>query len=163
MAAPQSPSESMRAAWRRLSPLPGGKALFSRLVGRMVPYSGSVKPRVVELSAGYARVQLRDRRALRNHLGSVHAIAIVNLGELASGLAMTMALPAEVRGIVTSLSVDFLKKARGLLTAECESTVPAVGEERVTHQVRAVIRDQANDEVARVTVHWLLDRRPSPR
>ncbi len=151
----------MRAAWRRLSPLPGGKALFSRLIGRMVPYSGSVRPRVVELRPGYSRVELRDRRALRNHLGSVHAIALVNLGELASGLAMTMALPPEIRGIVTSLSVDFLKKARGLLTAECESSIPVVGDDRVTHQVHALIRDQANDEVARVTVQWLLDRRPT--
>jgi acyl-coenzyme A thioesterase PaaI-like protein len=151
----------MRAAWRRLSPLPGGKALFSRFIGRMVPYSGSVRPRVLELRAGYSRITLRDRRALRNHLGSVHAVALVNVGELASGLAMTVGLPADVRGIVTSLSVEYLKKARGLLTAECETVIPDVGEQRITHQVVAAIHDEAGDEVARVTVNWLLDRRPA--
>jgi acyl-coenzyme A thioesterase PaaI-like protein len=163
MASAQSPAESMRAAWRRLSGLPGGKWVFSRFIGRTVPYSGSIDPRVVELRPGYARVIVRDRRKLRNHLGSVHAIALANMGELSSGLAMTVGLPAEVRGIVTALTVQFTKKARGVLTAECDADIPHEVTERTTHQVVAVIRDEANDEVARVTVDWLLDIRPTAK
>lgn len=143
--------------WRRLSRLPFGRTLFSIMIGRTAPYTGTIRARVVDLGPGYSRWVMRDRRRVRNHINSIHAVALVNLAEVASGTAMLTALPPGTRGIVTGLSIEYLKKARGTLTAECRCDVPMItGESR--YDVQSVVKDQAGDVVARATVQWLLRR-----
>ena len=143
------------AAWRRLAPLPGGKWIFSRLLGHAAPYTGSIGARVELLEPGHVRVSLRDRRAVRQHLGSVHAVALVNLAEVTSGLAMLGAAGPGVRGIVTALRIEYQKKARGRLLAESVATPPLVTEPTEA-EVTATITDDQGDVVAIATVTWRL-------
>ena len=144
-------------AWQRLRGRPGGRWLFSRFIGRMAPYTGTIRALVLELEPGLAVVQLKDRRAVRNHLRSVHAIALANLGELASGLAASAAMPQGVRGIPTAITIEYLRKARGTLTATGTAALPAVVEP-TTAEVRADIRDAEGEMVAEVRVRWQLER-----
>jgi acyl-coenzyme A thioesterase PaaI-like protein len=150
---PKKPVERLRAAWRRLSPMPGGKRIFSWLFGRSIPYSGSIRPEIRELAPGRAVVAMGDRRAVRNHLDSVHAVALLNLGELSTGLALAFGMPPDARSILVRLSCDYLKKARGPLVATCDA--PAVGStESRDYEVESVIRDAGGDVVAKATAVW---------
>lgn len=151
----ESPGPALLRLWTRLSPLPGGAWLFSRVLGFLVPYTGSIRPLIRVLEPGHARVELRDRRGVRNHLRSVHAVALVNLAEVTSGLAMLVGLPPTVRGIVTGISIEYLKKARGNLVAESVVTVPEVTTS-CEHTVTASIRDPQGQVVAETKVTWRL-------
>jgi Domain of unknown function (DUF4442) len=72
---------------------------------------------------------------------------------------MTMALPADVRGIVTSLAAEYLKKARGPVIARSSVTLPAIGTEPVELAIVATIEDEAGAAVCRVRASWRLERR----
>jgi acyl-coenzyme A thioesterase PaaI-like protein len=148
--------------WRRLNSLPGGRWLFSKLVGGFAPYTGSINARIVALEPGHVVCELRDRRRVRNHLNSIHAIALANLGEVTSGLAQMSVLGPGQRGIVTNLSIEYFKKARGTLRAESNAEEPTVhGNEDVELDVTCDIRDAAGDVVAQTTVRWRIGQDPN--
>ena len=155
-----SPGAQLLTSWRRLSPLPGGRWLFSRLLGFMNRYSGSVGATITALEPGHASVVLKDRARVRNHLNSVHAIALMNIAELASGLAMLTGLPPSIRGIPIRIAITYPKKARGTLTGECRCTVPNVTADQ-EYDVESVVRDAGGDEVASARVTWKLGPVPT--
>ncbi len=155
--APQNP---IYERWQRLNGTGLGRWLFSRAVGLMAPYSGTIRALVEQLEPGRAVITIRDRRRVRNHLRSIHAAALLNLCELTGGLLASVSMPADARMIITRVTVDFVKKARGRLKAEGRCTIPT-SNQPADLPVTVVVRDQSGDEVASGTVTTLLG--PVPR
>lgn len=144
---------SVLSQWQRLGRWPLGRSLFNRLIGVTVPYAGTIRPEVLQLEPGHARARIRDRRRVRNHLHSIHAVALINLAEMTANLAMMTDQPREGRWIVTGMDADFVKKARGPVTADCrvgplDWSVPR----EVTGSVE--LRDNAGDVVMRARPRW---------
>jgi acyl-coenzyme A thioesterase PaaI-like protein len=152
----ESPGADLLGAWERTRRLPFGNRVFSWFVGWMAPYTGSMGAAVIALEPGFARITLRDRRAVRNHLTSIHAIALANLGELTTGLAVTTALAPGVRGIPVRIGISYHKKARGTITAECRcDPVDPLAEPR-DQTVTARLVDAEGDVVAELEAVWRL-------
>lgn len=145
----------IREGWQRLHGLPGGRRIFSRLLGLAIPYTGSIGAEVLTLEPGYARVALDDRRAVRNHLDSIHAIALTNLGELTGNLALVAALPDDGRFIVTKLAIEYKKKARGRIVAECRCE-PPTSTERREYELLVTMRDAQDVVVASLVLTTLV-------
>ena len=162
MSANADPGRRVLALWRRLSPRPLGRELFGLVFGSLVPYTGALGARVLELEPGFVRAELRDRRGVRNHLNSVHAVALANLAEVSSGLALLAGLPTEARAILTGLSVEYVKKARGRLVSECDFP-PVTGAEPRELEIESAIRDGAGDLVARGRARWKIGPAPAAR
>jgi len=147
--------------WKRLAAWPAGGWLFSLVLGWIAPYSGTIGARIEEIRPGYARVSLRDRRRVRNHLHSVHAIALVNLGEIATGLAVLSTISANMRGIVLGIHADYVKKARGKLTAIADFQLPESLEDNTPCEVVAQLQDPSGDIVAVIKATWLIGYKTS--
>ena len=142
--------------WHRLGDNVAGRWLFDRLLRRAVPYSGSIYPKVKKLTPGFVEVYINDHRRVRNHLHCIHAIALANLGELASGLAMISALPSSTKAIVTHIEMEYLKKARGRLTAIGIAKPPSRITKSIDVLVHAEIKNQEGVVVAVAHVLWRL-------
>lgn len=154
------PVNLVRQSWDRLSPLPGGKRLFSRLLGRVAPYTGTIHASVEELGEGYSRTRMEDRPGSRNHLRSVHAIALANLTELTGNVALAYSLPNDARFIVAGMSIDYLKKARGPITGHCEC--PKIDSSaRREYEVPVTLSDRQGDLVVRATLRTLVGPKSS--
>ncbi len=139
-------------SWNKISRLAAGKFIFSLLAGVQVPYTGSIGARVEDLQPGYARISLRDRRKVRNHLKSIHAVALTNLAEMTGNLALMTAQGPNARWIITSFETRFIKKARGRITAECRIGFdPNVAGD---YEGQVMLRDESNEVVAEATPRW---------
>jgi acyl-coenzyme A thioesterase PaaI-like protein len=149
----------LRKHWRRACVLPGGKWLFSRMLAQRVPYTGGLGAVVQSLVPGHCVVKLRDSRRLRNHLHSIHAMALANLGEMVTGLALMNSLPDDTRAILTGFSIEYLKKARGTLLAQCHCTVP-VSNAPGDLDISGEIRDSDGAVVAMVMARWHIGPEP---
>ena len=150
-----SSKNRLREAWDRLHKLPGGKRAFSALVGMAAPYTGSIGAQVKVLRRGHAEVELRDRRAVRNHLQCVHAIALANLAELTGNVAVAYSLPDDARFIVAGISLDYLKKARGTITGVCDCPI-VESSAKQEYEVSVSMRNQDGVEVCRATLRTLV-------
>lgn len=151
----ESIGPSLRRQWRLFSRLPGSKWLFSHALGSCVPYTGTMRARVEVLEPGHCIVTLRDRRRVRNHLNSVHAMALANLAELATGLALMNSLPDQARGILAGFNIEYLKKARGRLTATCHCDIPPSNAEH-EYVLTGEIRNSDGEVVAIARARWLV-------
>jgi acyl-coenzyme A thioesterase PaaI-like protein len=142
--------------WRKLELIPGGKIVFGEILSKFVPYTGTVSPTVMELSPGASLVVMNDRLGVRNHLRSVHAMALANIGECASGLALLAKLPSTHQGILVEFHVEYLKKARGTLTARgsvLEWTDVEISPDQIAVAL-AEIRNGDSDLVAICRSEW---------
>lgn len=150
-----SPRNTLRDTWDKLSKVPGGKKAYSKMIGLMAPYSATIGADVEELRRGYCRVSMRDHRGVRNHLQSVHAIALVNLAEIAGNVCLAYGMPDDARFIVAGLDITYVKKARGKITATC-SFGPIATSERKEYVVPVSLRNPEGEEVATAKLRTLV-------
>ena len=139
------------AAWQRLESKPFGKAIFSRFVCFKAPYFATISPRFEELRPNYARVSMRKRRAVTNHIGTVHAIAMCNLAELAAGTLTEVSIPESMRWLPKGMQVEYVKKSSGGVQAT--ATLPEVTDGPGRDVPATVeIKDDAGEVVCRAVI-----------
>ncbi len=142
--------------WRVASRLPGGRRLFTKAVQRRAPYFRTIPATVVEARPGLARVAMRKKRRVENHLGTVHAIATCNLLELAMGVCAEVSIPPDLRWIPKGMDVEYVGPARTDLVGTARVDDPWAPGDLAVHVEAS---DVAGVVVVRGTIRlWISER-----
>ena len=137
-----------------------GRWTFTRLICFKAPYFASISPLIDDLASGRCVVVLRDRRRVRNHLGTVHAIAMCNAAELAGGLATDVSITPNQRWIPKGMTVRYLQKAKGTLTATASVSAPPADAPAQEAHALVEVRNAANELVFDADIAmWISPRR----
>jgi acyl-coenzyme A thioesterase PaaI-like protein len=127
--------------YRRLAKRPLGSQLFSVLYALKAPYFRTVRPQVRAMAPHRAEVEVRLRWGVRNHIGTLHAIAAVNGLEAAMGLLAEATCPSEKRWIPVGMTVRYVAKATTDLLCVAETSGADWEQAEVPVRVTAVRRD----------------------
>jgi len=157
----QGNRNAVRDLWGLVSRVPGGKRIFARVLGKAAPYTGTIPFDVVSLRPGRSELTLRDRPGVRNHLDCIHAVALVNFAEVTGNIALAYGLPDDARFIVSGLSIEYLKKARGTLRGTCELP-PIPSSEKREYDVPVVMQNAAGETVATAVLRTLVGPKKRP-
>jgi acyl-coenzyme A thioesterase PaaI-like protein len=141
---------------------PLGARLFSHVVCRRAPYFASVSPLFRELRPGYAEVFVRNRRRVHNHLGTVNAIAMCAMCELAAGTMLESSLPRELRWIPRGMTVRYLQKADSDLVAHAELARPIEAGFHGDLVVPVRVRNRAGETVMEADIGMYISPRKPP-
>jgi len=90
----------------------------------VAPYFWTIRPRFTVIEPNHAEVVIPKRRGVKNHIGTVHAIALCNGLEAAMGVLAEASIPRDKRWIPKGMEVSYTAKATSDITCIAE-TEPA--------------------------------------
>ncbi len=153
-----SPAELFARARR----YPLGARLFSRIVTARAPYFASISPLFRELRPNHCEIAVRNRRGVHNHLGTVNAMAMCSMCELAAGTMLETSLPRNLRWIPRGMTTRYLKKADTDLVATARLEQPVSPDFSGDLLVPVRVRNTAGEVVMEADIAmYLSPRKPA--
>lgn len=147
----QNPMSPTLAEWQKRSPSRIGRWLFTRALCRRAPYFASLWPHFLELRPALCVVTMPRHRLTEGQAGTVHALAIANLCELAVSTVVEVTLPSTMSWHTRGMTVEYLRKAQSDVTATARLDKTEWGEaQSLAIPVTAV--DRNGTEVVRAVI-----------
>jgi len=110
--------------WQKAAAKPGGKWLFSQIIARKAPYFKTINPSIEIIEPYHSVITIEHKKKVQNHIGTVHAIALCNLAEIAMGMVAEATVPSHMRWLPKSMTVNYTNKASGKMTATATAEEP---------------------------------------
>ena len=147
------------ALYERVLKLPFGRRIFSWYGARMAPYFSSISPVVEVLEPNHCRILIRKRRAVQNHIKTVHVIAIANGLEMAMGFMAEASIPAHLRWIPKGMTLNYPAKAGSDI--RCTATVADDSWQPGDLDVTVVAKDDQGVVVVDGVIRLWISEKPS--
>lgn len=147
--------------------LPAGirATVLSKAFGKVVPFVGTTGVYYETVEPNKVVVSLNNTKAVQNHIGSVHAVAVTLLAETATGFILGVNLPSDRVLLIKSYSVNFyrpLKKGQiaAIATLTDEQRLTILNTPKGEMVIPCVIQDRESDSerdsiVVEMTWAWI--------
>ncbi|GAP74831.1 MULTISPECIES: hotdog fold domain-containing protein [Pseudoalteromonas] len=146
--------------YKKLTNWPFGHWLFSKAVCFKAPYFGSIKPFITLLEPGKCVAQVKNRRAVHNHIGTIHAIAQCNAAELVAGVMTDATVPHKThRWIPKGMTVEYLNKVDTDMTATAHIPLPHQWQDKEDLLVPVEVTNTRGEIVFRATINMYITAR----
>jgi len=94
------------------------KPMLSFAIGRTVKFVGTAGIKFEEMTTDRVIATIQNKKKVRNHIGQVHAAAMVLLAETVTGMVVGMNLPDDKIPLIKSLKTNFVRRSTGAMRAE---------------------------------------------
>ena len=147
--------------------LPAGarSSILSKAFGKVVPYVGTTGVYYETVEPNQVVVSLNNSKAVQNHIGSIHAVAITLLAETATGFILGLNLPSDRVLLIKSYSVNFyrpIKKGQmaAIASLSDEQRLDILNTPKGEMVIPCVIHDRESDSerdpiVVEMTWAWI--------
>jgi acyl-coenzyme A thioesterase PaaI-like protein len=147
--------------------LPAGarSSILSKAFGKVVPYVGTTGVYYEIVEPNQVVVSLNNGKAVQNHIGSIHAVAITLLAETATGFILGLNLPSDRVLLIKSYSVNFyrpIKKGQmaAIASLSDEQRLDILNTPKGEMVIPCVIHDRESDSerdpiVVEMTWAWI--------
>lgn len=132
--------------------LPAGarSSILSKAFGKVVPYVGTTGIYYETVDPNQVVVSLNNNKAVQNHIGSIHAVAVTLLAETATGFILGLNLPADRVLLIKSYSVNFYRPLRkgqvaAIATLSDEQRLDILNQPKGEMVIPCVINDRESD------------------
>jgi acyl-coenzyme A thioesterase PaaI-like protein len=96
--------------------------LLSLAIGRIVKFTGTASISYDLMSRGQVVVSMENRKKVRNHIGQIHAAAMMLLAETATGMVLGMNVPDDKIPLLKSMNTKFVRRSQGRMEASATLT-----------------------------------------
>jgi acyl-coenzyme A thioesterase PaaI-like protein len=139
-------------------PRPIRMSMLSYAIGNLIKYVGTSGVRFEALTERQVIVRLDNKKKIRNHIGQIHAAAMILLAETATGLVVGMNVGEDSVPVIKTLKADFVKRSQGEMKAVAELTEDQIQLIRTTEKgetwVKVAVTDAENKEPILIEALW---------
>jgi acyl-coenzyme A thioesterase PaaI-like protein len=133
--------------------------LFSLYAARKAPYFKTISPLITKIVPGECHCLIRKKRAVENHIGTVHVIAICNGLEMAMGFLAEASIPKHLRWIPKGMELQYTAKADSDI--RCEAVLPGNDWQEGDLPIEVTAYDENNVVVVKGTINlWVSAKKP---
>ena len=146
---------------RTLQPL-----ALSFVFGKAIPFAGTGKIRVEKPTESKSVLTMKNRRRVRNHIGSIHAAAMALLAESATEFIVGMNVPDTRILVIKSMDIRYVRRATGNLRAEAnlnqDQRNAIADQEKGDVLVAIKVMDETGAEPVKCAMVWAWTTKKTP-